>query len=80
MTKIELKLFVTLDKYFPKKNKGEKNLIEVKDNMSVDEFIKELRIPEDMVKLIFVNGKKKPFDYKLKNNDRLGLFPPVGGG
>jgi sulfur-carrier protein len=76
MIKIDLQLFVTLSKYQPENNE----FLEIQEGTSVGKLILDLGIPKDLVKLIFVNGKRQKTAYRLKNNDRLGLFPPVGGG
>ena len=76
MIKIDLQLFVTLFKYQPENNE----FLEIQEGTSVGKLILDLGIPKDLVKLIFVNGKRQKTVYELKNNDRLGLFPPVGGG
>ena len=76
MIKIELKLFVTLSKYLPK----DSECLEIPEGTNVGNLILDLGIPRELVKLIFINGKRKDSKYRLKNNDRVGLFPPVGGG
>lgn len=76
MIKIDLKLFVTLSKYLPEKSE----CLEVSKGTIVEKLILDLGIPMEIVKLIFINGKKQDPDYCLKNNDRVGIFPPVGGG
>jgi len=76
MIKIELKLFVTLSGYLPDNSEG----LEIPEGTTVDKLMADLGIPSELVKLIFINGKKQNRNYQLKNNDRLGLFPPVGGG
>ena len=76
MIKIDLKLFVTLSKYHP----DDSGLIHISDNITVEKLIADLGIPKELVKLIFVNGKRENGNYQLQHGDRLGLFPPVGGG
>jgi molybdopterin converting factor small subunit len=76
MIKIDLKLFVTLSKYLPK----DSECLEIPEETSVGVLMSDLDIPEELVKLIFINGKRQDSNYQLKNNDRVGLFPPVGGG
>ena len=76
MIKINLKLFVTLSKYLPE----DSECFELSENTSVEKLISDLGIEDGIVKLIFVNGKKQDGKYLLKNGDRVGLFPPVGGG
>ena len=76
MIKINLKLFVTLQKYLPEFSEQFK----IPKKTTIDKLIKILGIPKNMVKIIFINGIQKKTDYILKNNDRVGMFPPVGGG
>lgn len=76
MIEIDLKLFVTLSKYHP----DDSGFIKIPDNTTVKTLIADLGIPKELVKLIFLNGKREDNSYQLQNGDRLGLFPPVGGG
>lgn len=39
-----------------------------------------LGIPAEEIKLVFVNGTHAELTAPLKDGDRLGLFPAVGGG
>jgi molybdopterin converting factor small subunit len=47
---------------------------------TVGEALAQFRVPGDQVKLVFVNGRKTDLDQVLRDGDRLGVFPPVGGG
>ncbi len=76
MIHIDLKLFVTLSKYHPNGSGG----VEVAEGTSVEKLIRDFGIPAKTVKLIFINGKKAQVTRILAEGDRLGLFPPVGGG
>ncbi|MCK5163430.1 MAG: MoaD/ThiS family protein [Desulfobacula sp.] len=76
MIKIDLKLFVTLSKYLPQ----DSECLELSEKTTVETLIADLGIPFKLVKLIFINGKRQDYKYQLKHNDRVGLFPPVGGG
>ena len=76
MIRIDLKLFVTLAKYLP----GDGDALALEDGTTVKSLIDGLGIPKKEVKLIFVNGKKESLEYPVKDGDRVGLFPPVGGG
>ncbi|MFW5730854.1 MAG: MoaD/ThiS family protein, partial [Desulfonatronovibrionaceae bacterium] len=44
------------------------------------EVLKKLGIPEDEVRIVFVNGRNSPRDVPLQENDRVGIFPAIGGG
>ncbi|MBU0735084.1 MAG: MoaD/ThiS family protein [Proteobacteria bacterium] len=48
--------------------------------MTVSELCKLMNIPQDRVKIVMVNGMSKPFDFVLRGDERVGLFPPLGGG
>lgn len=76
MIQINLNLFATLAKYRPKNPEG----YEIVEGKTVEELITDLKVPREQVKLIFINGKRKNESYQLKSGDRVGIFPPVGGG
>lgn len=44
------------------------------------EFCRELQIPVQSVKIAMADGKHVSMDYEIQGNERLALFPPVGGG
>ncbi|MBF0390731.1 MAG: MoaD/ThiS family protein, partial [Desulfamplus sp.] len=52
----------------------------VEDGSTIRQVVDRLGIPDSEVKLTFVNGVQKPLDHRLNDGDRLGIFPPVGGG
>ncbi len=72
---IEVKCFATLRRYTPSNGK-----VEHFSGMKVKDLIKILNIPEDEVKIIFVNGVHASLDTELNDGDRVGLFPAIGGG
>jgi len=73
---IELKLFATLQKFAPQASSAQV----VEAGTRVRTLVQELGIPEKKAKLIFINSRKVTLDSVLKDGDRLGIFPPVGGG
>ncbi|WP_457571244.1 MoaD/ThiS family protein [Desulfovulcanus sp.] len=72
---IEVKCFATLAEYTPPEGQ-----MDLSAGQDVAQLIKKLGIPEEEVKIVFVNGKKASLDTKLKDKDRVGIFPAVGGG
>ena len=62
--------------YDPVKGLG----VEVDGSITVAEVCKKMKIPIDNIKVAFVNGKSQKLDYILQGEERIGLFPPVGGG
>ncbi|MEW6262909.1 MAG: MoaD/ThiS family protein [Thermodesulfobacteriota bacterium] len=47
---------------------------------TVAQLLESLGIPAKKVKIIMVNGHHASLDQALSDGDRVGLFPPVGGG
>jgi molybdopterin synthase sulfur carrier subunit len=73
---IDLKLFATLQKFAPQASGA--HVVEA--GTRVRDLVQQLGIPETKAKLIFINSFKVTLDSVLKDGDRLGIFPPVGGG
>ena len=78
--KIEVNLYATLKRYMKIETGGKSSVIDVEDGTCVKDVIQKLKIPDASVKLIFINSVHAKRDTNLKDGDRLGLFPPVGGG
>ncbi len=76
MIKIDLNLFANLSEYLPENN----DKFETFEDISVETLMTQLGVPIELAKLIFINGRRQSIGYQLKNNDRVGIFPPVGGG
>ena len=74
--KIQLKLYATLRKYIP----GDEDEINIEPGSSVSDILKQIGIPATEAKLVFINGKRGAVDTVLEGGERLGIFPPVGGG
>ena len=73
---IELKLYATLQRFAP----TDADRYSIEAGSSVERLIETLQIPMDQVKLMFRNGVKCGLGTLLKEGDRVGIFPPVGGG
>lgn len=43
-------------------------------------LLADLGIDLSTVKLVFIDGRKKSIDTALYGGERVGVFPPVGGG
>lgn len=77
---IEVNLFATLMKYNTAEDGGKTTFIQMEEGTTILQLMEELKIPRNEVKLRFLNGIGAKEDAVLKDGDRLGLFPPVGGG
>jgi len=73
---IEIKLFATLSQFQPESA----DRFEIQEGWTVGDVLARLKVPEKKAKLIFVNGVKSELSLTLSHNDRVGIFPPVGGG
>ena len=75
-THIQIKLFATLQRFMPPS--AENYAIEA--GTSIRTLLQQIDLPEDKAKLIFIDGLKAELTTVLKGGERIGIFPPVGGG
>ena len=54
--------------------------MEIDGHTRVQNILLRLKIPEEMPKIILVNGIHGKEDQVLKDGDVLSVFPPVAGG
>jgi molybdopterin converting factor small subunit len=78
--KIELKLYASFRQYLPEESKDNQGMTQVRDGITINEILKELEIPREAVKIMFLNGTHAKGDEVLHEGDRVGIFPPVAGG
>lgn len=77
---IEVKLFATLRDYLPKGSSRFSFTMEVDGQTQVQDVLARLKIPEDIPKIILVNGVHGKKEQVLKDGDVVSIFPPVAGG
>ena len=75
-----VKLFATLSRHFSGVMPGTPVEVVVSDGATLADLADQLRVPQEEVKMVFVNGRIQPLDYELRPGDEVGIFPPVGGG
>ncbi len=82
MKKVKVKLFGHFRKYHPTPEAAsssfECGLPEGDEKVS--DLIHKLNIPEEEVKIVFINNLKAALDQKLDDGDEIGIFPPIAGG
>ena len=78
--KVEINLYATLARYLPDKVRQSDRMMELSDGTTVGELLQQLQIPSEKAKLIFLDGVHADADAVLKEGNRVGIFPPVGGG
>ncbi len=77
--RLEVKLFASLRDKYPKDTKGVLT-VEMPAGSTVAHLVKHLEIPENLPLVVMINGRREPESAPLKDGDRVGIFPPVGGG
>ena len=73
---VQIKLFATLQRFMPAS--AENYAIET--GTTIRTLLQQLDVPEDKAKLVFIDGVKAELTTVLKGGERVGIFPPVGGG
>jgi molybdopterin converting factor small subunit len=80
MITVHVKLFALLRDRFPDLGIGEAMPVELPSGATIGSLIEQLDLPRDQIKVIFVNNVTRQVDHPLSAGDRVGIFPPVGGG
>jgi molybdopterin synthase sulfur carrier subunit len=73
---IQLKLFASLQEFTPAASDN----YPINPGQTIHSLLDNLNIPPVKAKLIFINGVKADLTAQLKGGERVGIFPPVGGG
>lgn len=73
--KVEVRLFATF-----REGREKKQIMELEDNSTILDVLDIVKIDEEEVAIMLLNGIDGPSDRTLKENDVVSLFPPVGGG
>ena len=73
---IKLKLYATLQVFMPAA--GEQ--YPISPGMTVQDLLVRLNLPAEKAKLIFIDGMQAELSTRLEGGERVGIFPPVGGG
>ncbi len=73
---IQLKLFATLSVLSPENTED----VPINPGITIEGLLEQVKIPKDKARLIFINGVKSDLGSQLKGGERIGIFPPVGGG
>jgi len=75
---ITLKLYTILREYLP--GDFENGELTVAEHSKVIDIIEMLNIPDDLPKIILINGEQKKPESELSDGDELSIFPPISGG
>lgn len=80
MITVHVGLYGPLRHHFPDAELGEHVEVEMPDGATIGELVDKLALPADQVKVVFVNHRIRGEGHVLQDGDRVGIFPPVGGG
>ena len=80
MMKISVNLFATLVQFKPEGAGREPFEMECPEGTTIQNVLEMLNIPSFKARIIFVNNVHAAENTRLNNGDRVGIFPPVGGG
>jgi molybdopterin converting factor small subunit len=75
-SQIQLKLFANLQAFTP--SSADNYMID--QGISIFDLLEQIKMPREKAKLIFINGVKAELTSTLEGGERVGIFPPVGGG
>jgi len=73
--KLEVRLFATF-----RDGREKKYFLDLSEETTPRDIVTMLKIDEEEVAMLLINGRDGQLDTILKDNDVLSLFPPVGGG
>lgn len=73
--KVYIRAYEELNDYLPGDCKKKQFSVDSTGRTFLKEIIKDLGIPESEIDLILVDGQPVNFDYQVKNNDRISIFP-----
>ena len=77
---VKIVLSSTLRKYVPDYDPIKGLEVAVEAGTALKDLLERLGIPEKDIKIAMVNGVKVGLDRELAGDERVGLFPAVGGG
>jgi sulfur-carrier protein len=77
---IHIFLAATLRRYVPGYDAHNGHQVDALPGTTVLDLAQQTGIPDMEVKLIMVNGVAAKWDTVLQGDERVALFPPVGGG
>jgi molybdopterin converting factor small subunit len=75
-TYIQLKLFADLSAFTPPAADN----FPIEAGTTVRRMLEDIQVSAEKVRLVFINNIKRDLDTTLRGGERVGIFPPIGGG
>ena len=77
MVRIRINLYATLRAYVA----GVPSIdVEVEPGQTIEEVLRQLGVPPDQTRILFVNNRAATLDRRLEGGEQVGVFPAIGGG
>ena len=78
--KITVRLFATFRDFLPQQAVRSAVRLEVEEDKSVGAVLKALQVPDDLSRIVLINGLHAAEDSLLADGDVVSVFPPLIGG
>jgi molybdopterin converting factor small subunit len=80
--KVYVRGYATLARRIHGENRGRDAVLELDlaDGAPIADLLARLDLSPKEARILFVNGRARDLDFRLSEGDRVGIFPPVGGG
>ena len=72
---VEVRLFATF-----REGRFKSRQVELAQGTCPADILAQLEIPQNQVGILLVNGRDKPLEYCLTQDDVVSIFPALGGG
>lgn len=73
---IDIRFYATLKDYQPE----DSNRYGINPGTTVRAVLEQMSVPPEKAKLVFIDGVLGSLESILNGGERIGIFPPLGGG
>jgi hypothetical protein len=77
---IDVRLYASLGRYAPLGGTGGPFRLQIPCGTDLAGLLARLGVPPAELKTSYVNHRRQEGGYRLKDGDRVALFPPIAGG
>jgi molybdopterin converting factor small subunit len=77
---VQVRLYANLADYGPSVARGGVARVELRDGATLGDLLDQLRIPDEVPPLLFVNGRDAHPTTRLSAGDIVDVLPPLAGG
>jgi molybdopterin converting factor small subunit len=78
--RVEVKLHATLATFLPRESRDGVALVELDEAATVGALVARLAIPDDLARVVLVDGHDVPDHHVLRAGSVVDIFPPLAGG